>query len=177
MTPDQRVAYYKASKDQWEGRYKALGVTPEQLTALREQAARAEALDYELSSDREKAVTDAKRTAEQESAAKYVPQLVRAEFRAAVAGRIPADQVQSWIENNVGVLDTSKFLGADGSVDTAKVTAYVESNTTPGMGTTRRGPSPAGQGYRPPGQAEPGAQGRAQAAKRFGIKTDATAGA
>lgn len=173
MRPEEQANYWKYHARQHEQRVKDLGVTPEELTALREQAARAEALDYELASDKEKAVKDAQAAAVKEAQGKYVPQLVRAEFRAAIAGRVPADQAGAWIEDNVGVLDVSRFLAGDGTVDTAKVTAYVERNTTPGMGTARRGPSPAGQGYRPPGQAEPGAQGRAQAARRFGIKTDA----
>lgn len=175
MTPDQRVAYYKASKDQWEGRYKALGVTPEQLATLREQAARADALDYELSSASEKAVKDAETAAKKAAEAQYVPALVRAEFKAAIAGKVPPEQVQDWISKKVDVLDLSKFLAADGSVDADKVAAFVED--LPATGTQRRGPSPAGQGYRPPGQAEPGAQGRAQAEKRFGIKPTANAGA
>jgi len=145
MTDAQQAAYWKDAARKHEGRNKALGVTPEQLQELRDKAKRAEAVDYELSSEKDKAVADAKKAAAVDAAAEYLPRLVNAEFRAAAAGRIEPERLTTILEP----LDMSKFLAADNSVDTAKVSDYV--NGIAPVTDARKpaaGPSSTGMGKR-----------------------------
>jgi hypothetical protein len=149
MTDGQQAAYWKHQSRQHESRVKALGVTPEDLASLREKAKRAEDLEYDLASDKDKAVADAKKEASDEVASKYTPRLVRAEFKAAAAGRIEPEKLATILEP----LDLSKFLDANGEVDADKVSAYVD-GIAPAKGNEdqgqqqKRGPGNGGQGRR-----------------------------
>lgn len=148
MTVEQREAYWKHQARKHEERVKAYnGMTPEAIAELKAKADKHDALEFELMSDKDKAVTEAKETAEQAAAAKYQPALARAEFRAALKGRVPDDQINDKLAAITDPLDLSKFLTASGDVDTDKVSKFVE-NITPATGTstTRIGPSSGGQG-------------------------------
>jgi len=143
LTPGQLQARLEASR-KWEQRAKGMD-TPE-FKAFREQAAadrkRVEELEYDQSSDKEKAVRSAYTEAEQKSNEKYQPLLVRAEFKAAAAGRIDADKLTTILEP----LDLSKFLAADGTPDTAKVAAYVDGIAPAKGNDQRKGPTLSGHG-------------------------------
>lgn len=148
MSAQQQAAYWQDKARKHEGRVKALGnLTPEQLAELKEKADKADNLELDLGTDIEKASALAKRAAADEADAKYRPMLVNAEFKAAAAGRIAPDKLATILEP----LDLSKFLAADGTPDTDKVTAYID-GIAPATGsttaTTRPGPSPSGQGQR-----------------------------
>lgn len=179
MNAEQREAYWKFQARKHEDRVKAFGgLTAEQLTELREKAARADALTEDLSSATEKAINEAKRNAGAEAAAKFVPQLVRAEFRAELKGRVPADQLDERLNTILEPLDSSKFLTDAGDVDTAKVTAFVD-GITPATGNPAptpppRGPSPSGLGHRPGSSASPSvASGRELYASRHRSRSSA----
>ena len=172
MTAEQQAAYWKYYARQHEQRNKDLGnLTPEALTELRTKAEAHDKLAFDAMTAQEQAVQTAKTTAETETAARFMPQLVLAEFKAAAAGRIEAAQVEAI----VGPLDKSFFYGADGiSVDSAKVAAYIDqiapAATTP---PARRGPTPAGApthvGVAPPAPAASGIDaGRAAYEARHG---------
>lgn len=145
LNPGQIRGRLDASR-KWEDRAKA-APKPDEIEALREKAARVEALEYELSSDKEKAVADAKKAAQEEARSAYVPRLVSAEFRAAAAGRLEPERLATILEP----LDLSKFLTDSGDVDTDKVSAFVD-GIAPARGTEtppqRRGPSTDGLGRR-----------------------------
>lgn len=165
MTTEQQVAYWQHQSKRHEGRAKAFdGLTPEQLTDLREKARRHDDLERELMSDRERAALEAGEAAKAETTSTYLPRLVAAEFKAAAAGRIAADALKGIIEP----LDLSRFV-KDGEVDEAKVAAYVDS-IAPAT-KQQRGPSATGLGGRRDAGGAAGDQGRAMAAKRFGTAT------
>lgn len=152
MTEPERTEYWREKAQKHEKRAKAFtasnALTAEQLAELQTKAQKADALERDLMSDKDRAVAEAKETAQAEARASFLPQLVQARFEAAAAGRIEPERLAAILEP----LDMSKFLATDGSVDTAKVTAFVDgvapatgAATTP---TTRTGPSATGLGAR-----------------------------
>lgn len=148
MTVEQREAYWKHHARKHEDRAKQFGdLTPAQLAELREKASRADALDEELASDKDKAVNEAKKAAKAEADAAYQPRLVRTEFRAALKGRVPDEHLEQRLTSITEPLDLSKFLNDAGDVDTAKVTAFVD-NIAPVKGTppSKKGPTVTGHG-------------------------------
>jgi len=166
MTESEQLAYWRHYARQHESRVSALGnLTPEDVKALQDKAAQFDAAAAEKGTDMEKAVRSAYEQAEKAVLAKIQPQLVTAEFRAAAVGRIDNDRLASILEP----LDLGKFLAADGSVDTAKVSTYVN-GIAPAMGSsTAQPPFPSlGQGQHTAPPTVPGAAGAAAAAKRFG---------
>lgn len=162
MTTPQQAAYWKAMSRKHEDRSKSFGnLTTDDLAALKERAARADALDHELSSESDKAV----KAARDEEAAKAVPRVVRAEFKAAAKGVLSAEQLTALLEDR----DLSKYADAHGEPDEEKIGNLVKAFAP--AASARRGPSPTGLGNQPPTARNPGDQGRAMAAKRFGPKT------
>lgn len=72
-------------------------------------------------SEQEKAVAEAEARGAQAVAAKAGPRLVRAEFRAAAAGRVDSDALNAYLED----VDLTKFLGDDGEPDTKAIEARI----------------------------------------------------
>jgi len=174
MTIEQQVAYWKHHSRKHEGRVSALGnLTPEDVQALQAKAQQWDDAAADRGTETEKAVRSAYAEAEKAVMAKIQPQLVTAEFRAASVGRIDNDRLSAILEP----LDLGKFLAADGSVDTAKVSSYID-GIAPAMGSsnaqTPTFPS-LGQGQHAAPTAAPGAAGAAAAAKRFGKPASPTA--
>jgi hypothetical protein len=148
MSVEQREAYWKHHSRKHEDRAKQFGdLTPEQLAELREKAARADALDEELASDKDKAVSEAKKAAKAESDATYQARLVRTEFKAALKGRVPDEELDTRLTSITEPLDLSKFLTDTGDVDTVKVSTFVDS-IAPAKGTPppKKGPTVTGHG-------------------------------
>lgn len=83
----------------------------------------------------------------------------------AVGDRLTTEQLSL----HVGLLDASKFLTADGQVDTAKVTAYVGTIAPAGTGRRRDFPD-MGQGHRESGKRTGVAAGRDLYRERHGSK-------
>ncbi|MCW2901907.1 MAG: hypothetical protein JWO67_4172 [Streptosporangiaceae bacterium] len=178
MNAEQREAYWKHQARKHEDRVKAYGgLTPEQAAELREKASRADALEYDLLSDKDKAVAEAAQNARWAAEAEFTPRLVNAEFRIASAGRIEAERLATILEP----LDLSKFLTDSGEVDTAKVAAFVDGIAPPVTGTPappprpgQLGPSPSGLGGRPGSSASPSvASGRELYAQRHRSRSSA----
>lgn len=78
-------------------------------------------LRKEQMSDQERAIADAVAQAKAEAAATYGSRLAAAEFRAAAAGRLSDEQVDTLLS----ALDLKAFLNDDGDVDTDRVREYV----------------------------------------------------
>lgn len=72
--------------------------------------------------EQEKAVADAVAAARRETLTQLGGHLVAAEVRVAAAGRLDDQQVSALLES----IDLSKFLEDDGTVDAAKVKAFVD---------------------------------------------------
>lgn len=143
MTQAQQVEYWKHQSRKHENVANARSDYDD----LKTKAARADALDLELMSDAEKKVAEATTKAAADAQAKFTPMLVKAEFKAASAGRIDADR----IDNLLAPLNMAHFLTPAGDVDTDKVSAFVDSiapATGGSNGTTKLGPSSHGQGQR-----------------------------
>jgi len=175
MTADQRAAYWEHHSKKHESMLKAErrergNITADELKALREKAKRADDLDYELGSDKDKAVADARKQATDETRGEFVPKLVQAEFRAANAGRLDADQLTALIED----LDLSKFVLDTGEVDVDRIAEKIDAlapaadDTHEGKETRRRGPSPTGSGNRGGGAKPSLDSGRDAYARRHG---------
>lgn len=113
--------------------------------SIKEKAARADALELELSSETEKAVRAAREEERARIAAEANPRLVRAEFRAAAKGVLSKEQLDSLLED----LDTSRYVTDKGDVDEEriekKVSAFAppkeEKRSFPDLGGGRRGGS------------------------------------
>jgi len=139
MEPEQQVAYWQHQARKHEDR--ATRAADYDAVVAERDRLRAATL-----SDAEKAIEDARKesaeAARAEVRAQTLPALVRAEFKAAAAGRVPADALATLI----APLDLTKFLTADGGeVDADKVQQYVAGiapvggKTWPDMGQARRG--------------------------------------
>lgn len=173
MTSDQREAYWKHQARKHEGRVKAFGdLTPEKLTELQEKARRNDELELELGSTADKAAAKAAQDAQDKTRGEFQPQLIQARLDAAAArAGVTEDDLTAALE----FVDTAKFLGADGAVDTDKVKAFIAtikpaiSASAGGFGRT--GPSSSGLGHHQAAAGKPGDSARAALAKR-GIKID-----
>ncbi len=167
MTAEQRANYWSDQSKKHETMLKAerraLGnLTADELQSLREKAGRADALERELMSDKDRAIVEATEKAN----AAAIPRVVRAEFRAAAKDVLTADQLTALLED----LDLSKYAKANGEPDEAKIEGKIKA-LAPAAGR-RIGPSATGLGHHD-GASAPGDQGRAMAEKRFGKKATA----
>lgn len=170
MNPEQQAAYHKANSDRWESRARAFdGLTPEALADIREKAARTEALEFELSTDTEKAVGQATKEATAARDAHWSGRLAAYAVETELRTRGLTDAEE--ISEIVGTLDLSKFLNATGDdVDRERIERTL-AHFGPGMGTghqQRTGPPPSGMGDRGNAQFKPGERGRLEAERRFG---------
>lgn len=144
MTPPQQVEYWRHKARLHEDRNRSTA----DYDAVKAERDRLKALTQ---TETDKAIEQAKKeatdAARAEVRAETLPKLVRAEFKAVAAGRLPGDRLTAILEP----LDLSKFLTADGSeVDADKVTRYVEGiapadgkKTWPDMGGGHRQSSKA----------------------------------
>lgn len=150
MSAEQREAYWRHYARQHEGRWKALGeLTPEQLKELRDKADAHDKAQRDALPEQQRLVEEAREQARKDALAATMPNLVRAEFKAALTGRVKAEELEAKVATIVDPLDTSKFLTADGTtVDAAKVTAFVDAAIPPATGTRPPGPPNHGAGRR-----------------------------
>lgn len=124
-----------AEARKWEGRAKANASAAKELEQLRTQAM----------TDQEKAVAAARQEGHAEGLAAGMARVVRAEIRAAAAGRMSTEQLAALLEaTNLAV-----FIGEDGDVDEAKVQRFVDGIAPmPTEDETRVGFPDLGQGAR-----------------------------
>lgn len=137
MTPEQQVAYWQHKARKHEGRVK-------EMSDYETVKAERDALKAKHQTADEKALEDAVSAATEKARAeergKVATRLVTAEFRAANAGRIPAEKFAAVVDG----IEPTKFLTADGEVDTDKVQQFVDGiapadgKTWPDTGQGRR---------------------------------------
>jgi hypothetical protein len=140
MTDAQQAAYWKFHSRKHEDAVKAYaGITPDQAKQFKD---RSEKLEYDLASESEKKVADAKKAAAEEARGSLLPDVVAAKVDAAAAR---AGVSEEDLAKALEFADTSKLLGTDGKVDTDKVKAFV-ATIKPDTGTRRTGPSTRGHG-------------------------------
>lgn len=143
MSPAEQAAYWRSKSQRHEKLWKSVGgddATEALVTQLAEAKAELERIRIEGLSDTEKAIEEAKAAGRAEATTGYGTKLAAAELRAA---GVPAEIV--------GDLDLSKFIDADGEVDTVKVAEVggrYKALATPGPGSADGGP----QGNPPPQQ-------------------------
>lgn len=146
MTMEQQVAYWRHHSRQHEERAKSRA-DYDQIKARADQLA---ALEAASMSEHEKAVQSAKDAGRAEALREIGSRLVDAQVTVASAGRMTDAQRAALLEG----IDRSKFLAADGQVDTAKVSALIDQiapATGSGTGTTGTG-APAAQTFPALGQ-------------------------
>lgn len=169
MSAEQQAAYWKDKARKHETRVKSLGnLSADELAALREKANRHDALEFELMSDKDKAVAEAKEAASTEARSAWLPRVVAAEFKAAAAGRIESDRLAAILEP----LDLSKFVDGD-DVDAEKVAAFVDgiAPKQDQQPAPRRGPSASTAGQRTSTTAPSIDNGRSEYQRRHGRKS------
>lgn len=171
MTDAQQAAYWKHHARKHEGTVKAYGGrTPQQIADLETQL---NALQTERMSAEEKAVADAVSQA-REATRVEVEQEWQGKYRTArleaVAGQILTDKDQ--LASFMNIVDTSKFVGEDGDIDTEAVIGHL----TAIYGKPREFGASLPQhvnwgqhGSKPPAPSG-AALGKAEAEKRFGKK-------
>lgn len=166
MTAEQQANYWKTQSRKHEQRAKQFdGLTMEELTGLRDKASKHDALERELMSDKDKATADATEAATKARDAHWLPQLVRAEFKAAFGSNVTPEDAQARLAR----VDLMSFVDAKGEIDSKGIAEYA-AQFAPKQ-TQQQGPSTFGFGNRPQVTGAPGERGAAMAAKRFGKKS------
>lgn len=167
MTPPQQAAYWREQSKVQQRRAEAFGnLTREELDALRSKASEFDALTAASQTDQQRAVAEAEQRTRAAVLRDVAGKLVDASITAAVAGRVPAEQLAT----TLAPLDRAWFLTAEGDVDPDKVAAYAAqlAGAAPQPPAPRTAPPNHGAGYRP-GTAPSGADlGREMARRRFG---------
>lgn len=134
---------------------------------LKGKAGQYDALLAASQSDQERAVekarAEARKEAEQATAARYAGHLVQTRFEAVAAAKgVPSATVAAYVED----IDVAKYLTEGGEVDVDRITRKVEAFVP-----AARGLPDLGQGRRT-GQTLTGRElGKAEAARRFGTTT------
>lgn len=166
MAPQQQVAYWQHQSRRHEQR---AGISAEHLAELRTKAEQLDSLSAASQTDQQRAVAEAEQRARAQAVAEFTPKLVDLAITAAVAGRLPADQLAT----TLGPLDRRWFLTDDGQVDTAKVDAYAATLVPTGNGQHPGTFSPAANGYGFQPGAKPSGRdaGIAEAERRFAAAT------
>lgn len=141
MTEAQRSEYWRHKARKHEERNKQMG-NYEELKARAEQY---DALVAASQTEHEKAVAEARRQGAAEATTAANGKLVEAYVRAAAAGRLDDQRVNTLLEG----LDRSRFVGANGEVDTDRVTQFVAAFAPPAPTGQPAGTDPASQS---PGQ-------------------------
>jgi hypothetical protein len=175
MEPAQQAGYYKAKADKLEARERSSGLSPADLAALQEKAARADALEADLMTDAERAADEARKATTETEGQKWLGKVVAAEVRGQLRGMgiTEAEDIADAME----YLDLGKLVNEKGDdVDPDRVSRALKRYGGPtgadsGNGTGRRGPSGSGLGNRTHSGGKPGDAGKAEAAKRFTAKT------
>lgn len=148
MKPEEQAAYWRAQAQKHEGRNKEiLGITGGKYgDDLRNLLAEADTARREKMTADERAIEDAKRQAREETTREYGPRSVRAAF-----DLLLGDMPEQERNDEIDLLDLSKFLKQNGDVDTAKVRQFAQKIAPPvkDEGTQRRN---YGQGSHTRGQ-------------------------
>lgn len=132
ITPGQIKGRLEASR-KWEQRAKDNATAAEELEKLRAASL----------SDQEKAVAAAREEGRKEASESLTEKLLRAEFKAAAAGKLP--------DGLVDAIDVKRFLDDDGEPDTGAIAKFVEDNALPeSTETASSGLPDFGQGNRGP---------------------------
>jgi hypothetical protein len=150
MTDKQAAAYWKHQSRRHETTAKGRA----DYDALKAKAAQYDALEQASKTEHERALDEAKKEAKAEGEAAAAtalrPHLVRAEFKAAAAGRIVDAEGRldsKRLDALLDPLDMSRFLTDAGEVDTAKVLAFIDT-AAPKQDGKRTGFPDLGQGRR-----------------------------
>lgn len=136
----------------------------------KEKADKHDALEVELSSDKDQAVHAAREEEKNNARLTFGTRLVKQTFKAEAKGVLTTDQLDGLLED----LDLTKYLDDDGDVDEDKVAQKIKKIAPKGdTKDDRRGNDGGrglGQGNRPPANVKPGDAGKAAAQKRYGAK-------
>jgi hypothetical protein len=148
MNPQEQVAYWQHQARRHEDRVKAMS----DYDQLKQVAAEHERLVTAAQTDHERAVAEARRQGHADALTAAGSQLVEQWVRASAANRLPEEGVNALLDG----MDRSRFLSADGAVDTAKVATYVNQIAsmatppqTPGQPATHAVPATQPPGNQP----------------------------
>lgn len=140
MTVEQREAYWKHQARKHENTVKGLG----DVEALKAKAQKWDQHEQEQIPAQERAITEAREAAKAEGAAEarklLAPQLVKAEFKTAAAGKVATGVLDPILED----LNFDLYIKDDGSVDVDRVKSRIDA--LPSITQHKTGNH---QGYRP----------------------------
>lgn len=170
MTDAQKAAYWQHYARKHEDTVKAFkGLTPQQAAELQTKV---EELESKNATAEEKALKAARDEAFQQARAQaeaeFLPQIRAAQVQSIASQIVQGDKLAAFMN----IVDPSKFLGEDGSVDEEKVMGSLTAMYAGEM-QTQAGPrwQNFGQHSPPPPPPNAGAGGMAEAQRRFGKKT------
>lgn len=89
--------------------------------ALKEKASRVDKMEFDLSSEADKAAARAREEERTKVRGEFVPRVVRAEFKAEAKGVLSGDQLEALLED----IDLSRYVNDNGEPDTEKITAKI----------------------------------------------------
>lgn len=134
---------------------------------LKAKAKELDTLKAANATEQEKAVAEAEKRAKEAARSEASPRIVKAEFKAAAAGRVDKDALDGFLD----YADLSKFVGDDGEPDEKAIEAVIAklagAGGGGGKGRPKADPSQGGKGGSAVSSAD---AGRAEAARRFGDK-------
>lgn len=143
MDDKQQIAYWKHHARKHEGTANARADYDQQ----KADAEKWRKAQEDNKAPDQKILDDAKReaadTARREEQAKLAPRLVKAEFKAAAAGKLSKELLDAFLED----VNHSVYLKDDGELDTDKIQKRVDALAP--SGTQREQRKPNHQGYRP----------------------------
>lgn len=139
MRPDEQIAYWQHQARRHEQRVRDMG----DYDQLKTQAEQYQQLVTASQTQQERAVAEALRQGRATALAETGAQLVEQWLRAAAHNRLPEETVSALLTG----LDRSKFLNAQGAVDTDKVYALV--NSVAPQAPAPAAPAPAATGQQP----------------------------
>lgn len=143
MAAGEQVAYWRHQARKHEGAVKDRDKRYGDYDQLKDRASQYDALLATTQTDQERAVTEARKTASEETRAaltlEFGGQLVAAQLHSALAGRLDAAQIEGLVEG----VDARRFLTDTGSVDAEKVAKWADrvapkKTADLGQGTRRR---------------------------------------
>jgi hypothetical protein len=162
MTPEQQAAYWQYHARKHEDRLKAIDVTPEELTRLREADAEMQRLADASRTDMER--VEARAAAAEQKAAALEPELLR--LQAAIAAALPAEVASKLVSGS------RRIVGATAEEIAADAADYFGSAPIQFAPPAPPAPPALDQGARQTGKQSPSvAAGRDLWAEKHGNKT------
>lgn len=165
MTPEEKAAYSEHVEARTRERRDALkgAIGDRSLEQVKADLDELESLRDKDRTATEKEIAAAKKAMRAEVEAEYAPRLVKAAFATALAGMKDDERVEL-----LDTINVSAFVNQQGDLDAVKVTNWIKRYAPQSDTGTGEQYGDHGGGKRTPSRVPPGAEGLAEAQRRFG---------